>query len=85
MPDLPTGTVTFLFTDIEGSTPRFDQYRHAMQEPLARHRALLGQAVEAHNGHVIMSTGDGIFAVFGAAREGVLAVVAAQRALQAEL
>ena len=50
MPDLPTGTVTFLFTDIEGSTARWEQQRQAMQAALARHDAILRQAIEGHGG-----------------------------------
>jgi predicted ATPase/class 3 adenylate cyclase len=84
MPGISTGTVTILFTDIEGSTHLWEQFPHAMQGALARHDALLRQAVQAHNGHVIKSTGDGLHAMFEAAGDAVLAVIAAQRALQTE-
>lgn len=56
---LPTGTVTFLFTDIEGSTKLWETQRPAMQTALARHDALLRQAIERHHGHVVKTTGDG--------------------------
>ncbi len=62
--DLPSGTVTFLFTDLEGSTRLWEQHGEAMQEPLARHDAILRGAVESHAGQVVKTTGDGIHAVF---------------------
>ncbi len=52
MSELPSGTVTFLFTDIEGSTTRWEQHRDAMQVALARHDAILREAIEAHGGVV---------------------------------
>ncbi len=56
---LPTGTVTFLFTDIEGSTQRWDRHPDAMRAALVRHDALLRTAVEAHAGHVFKTVGEG--------------------------
>ncbi|MCD6056960.1 MAG: cyclase [Thermomicrobiales bacterium] len=50
MPDLPSGTVTFLFTDIEGSTERWEHDRAAMAEAVERHLALIRQAIETHGG-----------------------------------
>src|SRR5207244_1701061 len=50
MPDLPSGTVTFLFTDIEGSTRLWEQYPEAMQTALARHDALLAPGIRQHGG-----------------------------------
>jgi predicted ATPase/class 3 adenylate cyclase len=79
--ELPTGTVTFLFTDLEGSTPLWDQHPEAMKDALARHDAILGEAVAAHRGHVIKTTGDGVHAVFDTARDAVGAAVAGQRVL----
>jgi len=52
MPDLPTGTVTFLFTDIEGSTRLWEEHPAAMRGALARHDALLRETIEARGGHV---------------------------------
>ena len=84
MADLPGGTVTFLFTDIEGSTARWEQHPEAMRIALARHDALLRQAVVAHDGHVVKTTGDGLHAAFARAPDALAAALAAQRALIAE-
>jgi len=78
----PTGTVTFLFTDIEGSTALWEAHPDAMQVALARHDALLRQAVEANDGCIVKSTGDGFHAVFAAATDALRASLAVQRALQ---
>src|ERR1700758_4310251 len=82
-PWLPTGTVTFLFTDIEGSTSLWEQYPDAMRVALARHDALLRHAIETSNGRIVKTSGDGVFAVFGAATDALAACLAAQHALQA--
>ena len=84
MPDLPTGTVTFLFTDIEGSTTRWEHQREAMQVALARHDAMLRQAIEAHGGHVFKTVGDAFHATFATAPDAVEAALAAQQALRVE-
>jgi predicted ATPase/class 3 adenylate cyclase len=84
MPNLPTGTVTFLFTDIEGSTRLWQGQPAAMAAALARHDAILRAAVAAHRGHVIKTTGDGLHAVFVAAPAALAATIDAQRALRAE-
>ena len=55
---LPTGTVTFLFTDIEGSTRLWQQHPAAMKDALVRHHALLQQAIESNNGYVFQIVGD---------------------------
>ena len=81
---MPSATVTFLFTDIEGSTQLWERHPRAMQAVLARHDALLRLAIEAHAGRVIKTTGDGCHAVFSAALDAALAAVAAQQALVAE-
>jgi predicted ATPase/class 3 adenylate cyclase len=81
--DLPTGTVTFLFTDIEGSTRLWEEQPDAMQVALARHDALLTDAVVAHGGTLVKTTGDGVHAVFPVASEGVRAAVDGQLALAA--
>ncbi len=78
---LPSGTVTFLFTDIEGSTRLWEERPEAMKAALARHDALLREAVEAHGGSVVKMTGDGVHAVFGSAREAVEGAVVAQQRL----
>jgi predicted ATPase/class 3 adenylate cyclase len=79
--NLPTGTVTFLFTDLEGSTKLWEKYPEAMKAALAKHDALLRQAVESNNGSIIKTTGDGIHAVFEAAADGIAAAIAVQQAL----
>jgi class 3 adenylate cyclase len=78
-----SGALTFLFTDLEGSTRLWEKHPSAMRVALARHDALLRSAIEANQGQVIKTTGDGLHAVFASAHDGVTAVVAAQRALQA--
>jgi class 3 adenylate cyclase/DNA-binding SARP family transcriptional activator len=80
----PTGTVTFLFTDIEGSTKLWEEHLEAMREALARHDALLRDAIEVHGGTVFKKVGDGFCAAFSTAPEALAAALAAQRALQAE-
>jgi len=81
---LPSGTVTFLFTDLESSTRLWEEQPEAMQAALARHDELLTQAVESHGGHVVKRTGDGLHAVFATADAAVAAAVAGQRSLVAE-
>src|SRR5262245_5526745 len=84
MGDLPSGTVTFLFTDLEGSTRLWERHPEAMTAALARHDALLRVAVASHHGHVVKTTGDGVHAVFVTARDAVGAALDAQRALGSE-
>jgi predicted ATPase/class 3 adenylate cyclase len=82
--ELPSGTVTFLFTDIEGSTRLWEEHGDAMQPALARHDALLRDAVVAHAGNVVKTTGDGIHAVFATAHDALDAAVAMQLGLGEE-
>src|SRR6516162_9596796 len=84
MADLPTGTVTFLFTDLEGSTRLWEQFPDAMKEALARHDEILRDAIAAHDGHIVKMTGDGAHAVFADATHAVRAAVEAQQALTRE-
>ena len=79
---LPTGNVTFLFTDIEGSTTLWEQHPDAMQAALARHDTLLRHAIESSDGCIVKSTGDGVYAVFAAAPDALAACLAAQRCLR---
>lgn len=81
---LPTGAVTFLFTDIEGSTPLFQQHPQAMPAALARHHALLHEAIAAARGQVFQIIGDAFCAAFAQAAEALAAAMAGQRALLAE-
>src|SRR5215217_9690358 len=85
MAELPSGTVTFLFTDIEGSTARWEQQPEAMRVALARHDALIRAAIREHGGHVVKTTGDGFHAAFARAPDALAAALDAQRRLQAEL
>ncbi|MDP9370306.1 MAG: hypothetical protein M3Q03_18880 [Chloroflexota bacterium] len=61
---LPVSAVTFLFTDVEGSTKRWEHHPEAMGAAIARHDALLRGAVEAHGGHVFKTVGDAVCAAF---------------------
>jgi predicted ATPase/class 3 adenylate cyclase len=81
---LPSGTVTFLFTDIEGSTALAQQYPAELPVLLARHHAILHQAIETHNGHVFQITGDAFCAAFHTASDALQAALDAQRGLQHE-
>lgn len=81
MADHPSGTVTFLFTDIEGSTQRWQDDDQAMSEALAEHDHLLRSVVESHGGLVFKHTGDGLCAVFSSATAAVAAAVEAQARL----
>src|SRR5512136_261543 len=84
MSELPTGTVTFLFTDIEGSTALAQQFPADLPALLARHHAILHQAIQAHNGHVFQIIGDAFCAAFHTAAEALQAALDAQRTLQHE-
>src|SRR5437870_13766434 len=86
MDKLPTGTVTFLFTDIEGSTRLWEQHPEAMPAALARHDALLTAGVQQHGGTVVKSRGEGdsLFAVFARATDALAAAADLQRILRAE-
>ncbi|MFB0538196.1 MAG: BTAD domain-containing putative transcriptional regulator, partial [Anaerolineae bacterium] len=79
-----TGTVTFLFTDIEGSTKLWGRYPEAMQTALARHDALLLREIAAYGGYVVKPTGDGFHVAFATASDALAAALAAQQALHAE-
>lgn len=80
---LPSGTVTFLFTDIEGSTKRWERNRAAMQAAVHRHESLIRTAIQAHAGHVFKTVGDEFCAVFVLPSDAVAAALDAQRALAA--
>ena len=74
----PLGTVTFLFTDVEGSTRRWEADPEGMSLALAAHDAVLRSAVEAYGGWLFKHTGDGVCAAFSAAGDAVAAAVDAQ-------
>jgi predicted ATPase/class 3 adenylate cyclase len=82
--NFPLGTVTLLFTDIEGSTQLWEQFPAAMQAALARHDVLLRDAIETGGGTVIRTTGDGLHAVFSRVSDSVEAALICQQALAGE-
>ena len=84
MAELPSGTITFLFTDVEGSTRLWERYPEAMQGAMARHDQILRDRVGSHGGTIVKKTGDGVHAAFPAASAAVLAALEAQLALAQE-
>ncbi len=78
----PSGVVTFLFTDIEGSTRRWEKDADGMRGALAAHDEVLRSAIEAHGGFMFKHTGDGVCAAFSSPRSAVDAAVAGQRGLE---
>jgi class 3 adenylate cyclase len=84
MPDLPSGTVTFLFTDIEGSTALWEQDRKAMANAVERHLTLLSTAIKAHGGVLFKVVGDATQAAFPNAPDATATALEAQRALLTE-
>lgn len=81
---LPTDTLTFLFTDIEGSTALWEKQPQTMQTALGRHDTLLRQAVETHGGKIFKTVGDGFYAAFPTANGALEAALAAQQVLLVE-
>ena len=81
MANLPSGTVTFLFTDIEGSTQLWENYPEDMKSALAEHDSILKAAIESNHGQIIKTTGDGVHAVFTTAIDAINSAVAAQQNL----
>ena len=81
MAELPSGTVTFLFTDIEGSTRLLKQLGERYSAVLAEHRRILREAAEARDGREIDTQGDSFFFAFARANAALGAAVVAQRAL----
>jgi class 3 adenylate cyclase len=84
-PELPEGVVTFLLTDIEGSTPLWETHTAAMTTALARHEALIAEAVASHGGELLKSRGEGdsTLSVFVRATDAVAAALAIQQRLAA--
>lgn len=78
----PSGVVTFLFTDIEGSTRRWEADAEGMRAALSAHDDVVSHAIDAHDGFLFSRTGDGVVAAFASPKSAVDAAVAAQRALQ---
>jgi predicted ATPase/class 3 adenylate cyclase len=80
----PSGTVTFLFTDIEGSTRLWVEHTAAMNRAVSRHDDLLRAVIDAHDGYVFSASGDGFAAAFASAAEAVATGLEGQAALLAE-
>src|SRR5260370_37936050 len=78
----PSGVVTFLFTDVEGSTRRWETDAEGMRAALAVHDEVLRHEIEAHGGLLFKHTGDGACAAFSSPRAAVDAAIAAQRNLE---
>ncbi len=78
----PSGVVTFLFTDIEGSTRRWEADADGMRAALVAHDDLMRETVDAHSGWLFKHTGDGVCAAFSSPRSAVDAAIDAQRALE---
>ena len=81
--DRPSGTVTFLFTDIVGSSERWERAPEAMRAAVAEHDRVVVAALDAHAGTVFATGGDGFAVAFAQASEAVAAALDAQRALAA--
>src|ERR1051325_7850611 len=84
MTSKPSGTVTFLFTDIEGSTKLAQQYPDRWEALRARHHAILQSTMNAHNGYVFQIIGDAFCAAFHTVKDGLNAAIEAQHNLQNE-
>src|SRR5215216_1799291 len=84
MTEMPRGTVTFLFTDVENSSSLWERDGSTMMSALARHVSLLRDAVDAHGGVLFKTVGDGTQSAFATAPAAINAALAAQRALLAE-
>lgn len=81
---LPTGTVTFLFSDVEGSTTRWETRREEMKAALRRHDQLLRAVIEQHGGFVFKTVGDEFCAAFSTVPNALAAAISAQRSLSSE-
>jgi len=84
MPELPTGTLTFLFTDIEGSTVRWEHFPTEMRQALARHDTLMRACLQRYGGIVFKTVGDAFYAVFSSAPSALAAAIHAQETLAQE-
>jgi class 3 adenylate cyclase len=84
MTDLPSGTVTILFTDLESSTRLWEEHGDSMPDALARHDEIMRATIDACGGHVVKTTGDGVHAVFARASDALSAAKAAQLAVEGE-
>ncbi len=83
MPALPSGTVTFLFTDVEGSTRLLERHPEAYRSAITQHHTILRETVEQNYGSVFETVGDAVYAAFASPRDAVAAAVRAQQDLHA--
>ena len=77
MPDLPSGTVTFLFSDVEGSTQLLEEHGAALGVALARHHAMFEEIVAEHGGGIFETVGDAVYAAFADPSAAVAAALSA--------
>src|SRR5258708_36814184 len=84
VPELPAGTITLLFTDIEGSTRLLQEVGPHYANILAEHRRLVRAALDAHGGQEVDTQGEAFFAAFARASDALAAAIQAQRALAAQ-
>ncbi len=82
---IPSGTVTFLFTDIEGSTRLWEEHQHSMQEALKRHDTILRTSIESHGGYVFKTVGDAFCAAFPTATDALASAIEIQEQVEKEL
>ena len=82
--DLPLGTVSFLFSDIEGSTRMLQELGDAFRPVLERHNTIVHEAANSHRGRIVKNEGDGFFVAFQSALDAVSSAVEIQRQLAAE-
>ena len=75
---IPSGTVTFLFTDIEGSTKKWEQFPKTMRLALRRHDEILHDAIDSYNGYIFKTVGDAFCAAFSLAPDAVNSIIKAQ-------
>src|SRR5882724_2876218 len=83
MSQLPTGTITFLFSDIEGSSRKWEQQPDAMRVALATHDKLMREVLEEHGGYVFKTVGDAFCVAFDTAQDALAGAIQVQRALRA--
>src|SRR3954462_7780998 len=81
MAEIPTGTVTFLFTDIEGSTKLLNRFGDRYHDILGQHNSVLRAIFDQHGGREMTTEGDAFFIAFPRAADGIGAAVAGQKAL----
>ena len=77
--------LTFLFTDLENSTPLWEQFPDVMRSALVRYDTLLKEAIESHEGRIVKTTGDDLHAVFESPTDAVVAALVGQQAISTEV